>query len=100
MSGDSSGLMLGYIQEFWYSSLENCEKIYESGWSQGRYQPGTIRLRNIQQRLFVDEVVVAYLKAKFRYLHTIQASPRQMTNRTGTHSSLRADSTNTQLVCC
>jgi len=37
MRGGSSGLMLGYIQEFWYSSLENHEQRYQGGRSQGRY---------------------------------------------------------------
>jgi hypothetical protein len=29
MRGGSNGLMLGYIQEFWYSTLENHEKNIE-----------------------------------------------------------------------
>jgi hypothetical protein len=29
--------MLGYIQESWYTSLENHEKEYKGGWSQSPY---------------------------------------------------------------
>ena len=32
MRGGTSGLMLGYIQEYWYSSLENHKKKKISRW--------------------------------------------------------------------